>query len=967
MQITSAMFRLLVPAAVTGMAWAAGTINAAEPAIAAECRWTEAIINIDGRGDEAAWRAAPVAGELGQPWLTPPAKAAEAATIKLLWDREWLYFLAEMNDRDIHADLLERESDTWKNDAFGLFLKPSAEHAGYYEFRFNAAGAAFEAFLPDAAAIHLPLSAEDGVIPIESRTALSGTLSRHEDTDKHWHVEGRVPWTGLLPTGGRPAPGEVWHFNCSRSNHTHGRREPELSSAAPLTKPEFHRPQEFTAIRFHGPEVKPAPRWKNERLHGSPEGPPKYAAVRAWPGLPCRSAVTVAAVPGGKWMWLVDQTGGWEAPVTLWRFRPGGDGSDAEPVLNPGEVIYSVEFHPGFAENRYVYFGANGPKTGGGNASRVVRYSIDDGRPDPASRTVIIEWPSNGHNGAGVAFGGDGMLYVTSGDGSGDADADNVGQNPQTLRAKVLRINVDRPDAGRAYSVPPDNPFLSDSRFAPETWAYGLRNPWRLSFDRNSGQMWLGENGNDRWEMARLVQRGANYGWSRYEGSHDFLQNRELGPQPVTFPTIEHPHSEFRSLTGGFVYRGRALPELTGAYIYGDFGSGRVRAALHDGTRIAWDRELLDTSFALSLISAGSDGEIVLGDYGSPVYGASVTGALYRLEAAPASAPAPPFPSMLSETGLFTNVQTLAPADGVLPYQIAAPGWHDGATGEHHLALPEGSGALEWQMAKSWTPANGAALAQTLTLNGRRIETRILLRQQNDWAGYSYLWNDTQTDAALAPKAGDDIVADGRPWRVPSRAECLFCHTRQANFSLTLHESQLNAGDQLARWEALGLLQCDPAAYERNQQSPPNRTLSSQAKDQRTPAVSRLLPRAPNHLRRFVRADDTSAPVAARARSYLGVNCAHCHTLYGGGNSVMDFDWLLPDNGMRAFDQLPQHGDFGLPGARIIRPGHPGLSVLVPRMTLRGPGQMPPAGTFHPDPAGLAVLVEWIATLPSAP
>jgi hypothetical protein len=265
---------------------------------------------------------------------------------------------------------------------------------------------------------------------------------------------------------------------------------------------------------------------------------------------------------------------------------------------------------------------------------------------------------------------------------------------------------------------------------------------------------------------------------------------------------------------------------------------------------------------------------------------------------------------------------------------------------------------------KNWMPPNGTALAQTLTLDGRRIETRLLLKQQNDWAGYSYVWNAAQTDAELAPKAGAGISAAGRAWRVPARAECLFCHSKQANFALTLHEAQLNAGDQLRRWESMGILRGDAAAYERDHAARANVRSAKQANGQRVPVVSPLLPRAPERMARFVRPDDTSAPVAARARSYLGANCAHCHTLYGGGNSAFDFDWLLPDAAMRAFDAPPQHGDLGLPGARIIRPGDPGGSVLVPRISLRGPRQMPPAGTLHPDPAGIAVLVEWIASLP---
>ena len=956
-----------LPAALPALTLMAGRTLAAPPNAPLECRWTEERMVMDGRAEEDAWRTAAVIDGFGQPWLAQPGKAPASTKVRLLWDREWLYFLAEMDDRDVWADLTEHDADTWNNDVFELFLKPSEAHAGYYEFQVNAAGAVFDAFLSDALAFNSPASRKDGQFHIEAKVAVEGTLNRRDDTDRRWRVEGRVPWTDFLAAGGRPAPAEVWRLNLARYDYDIARPEPDLSSAAPLTVAGFHRTEEYASLRFAGPEIIPAARWKNARLHGSPDGPPDYAAVRAWPKLPCRSAVSLAVVPGGEWLWLLDQTGGWEAPMKVWRFRPGGDGSDAEPVLHPEGVMYSIEFHPHFAENGFVYCGTNGPRASGGNASRIVRYTVSDARPDPGSRTTIIEWPSNGHNGTGLAFGGDGMLYVTSGDGSSDGDADNAGQNTRTLKSKVLRIDVDHPEEGRAYAVPADNPFAGDARFAPETWAYGLRNPWRISFDKTSGQLWLGENGNDLWEMARLVRRGENYGWSRYEGSHDFLQRRALGPHAVTFPTIEHPHSEFRSLTGGVVYRGKSLPELTGAYIYGDFNSGRVRAGKHNGTRMEWDRELLDTPFALSFIGAGPDGEIVLGDYGSPLYGVSVTGGIYRLERAPPAAPAPPFPAQLSETGLFSSTQSLTPALGVMPYEVAAPAWHDGAAGQHHLALPEGRGSIEWQTAKAWVPPNGTALVQTLTLEGRRIETRLLLKQQNDWAGLTYLWNEAQTDAALAPKAGADITAAAREWRVPSRAECLFCHSKQANFSLTLHESQFNTGNQLARMETLGLFQSDAAAYERDQASRTKLLLAKQAVAQRTPAASALLPRTADRLHRFVRTEDTSAPLASRARSYLGVNCAHCHTIYGGGNSAMDLDWLQPDDAMHVLDQLPQHGDLGLPGARIIAPGDPARSVMIPRITLRGPRQMPPAGTRHADPAGTGLLVEWIASLSPGP
>ena len=137
-------------------------------------------------------------------------------------------------------------------------------------------------------------------------------------------------------------------------------------------------------------------------------------------------------------------------------------------------------------------------------------------------------------------------LFVTSGDGTTHSDLDRVGQDPRTLRSKILRIDVDHPADGKLYSVPPDNPFVNDTRFAPETWAYGLRNPWRLTYDAASGQLWAGENGQDAWEYARLVRRGENYGWSVFEGAHRSQKRARWGRIRSRFRTLEFSHAEFR-------------------------------------------------------------------------------------------------------------------------------------------------------------------------------------------------------------------------------------------------------------------------------------------------------------------------------------------------------------------------------------------------------------------------------------
>ena len=256
-------------------------------------------------------------------------------------------------------------------------------------------------------------------------------------------------------------------------------------------------------------------------------------------------------------------------------------------------------------------------------------------------------------------------------------------------------------------------------------------------------------------------------------------------------------------------------------------------------------------------------------------------------------------------------------------------------------------------------------LAHTLTLGRRRIETRVLVKQQNDCAAYTYVWNAAQTDAALAEKSGADIeLAGAQPWRVPSRAECMMCHSREANFSLTLHEAQLNHGDQLARWESMGLLRADAVAFDRERNLTEKLPRPAEpAPDQRKPALSSLLPRDPDRLKKFAATNDLHASLDARARAYLGVNCAHCHTLYGGGNSAMDFDWLLPPDEMHALGEPAKHGDFGLTDARVIAPGAATRSVVIPRVSIRGPGQMPPLGTRIADPDGVRLLVEWLESL----
>jgi hypothetical protein len=225
---------------------------------------------------------------------------------------------------------------------------------------------------------------------------------------------------------------------------------------------------------------------------------------------------------------------------------------------------------------------------------------------------------------------------------------------------------------------------------------------------------------------------------------------------------------------------------------------------------------------------------------------------------------------------------------------------------------------------------------QTLALDTstgpRRVETRVLLKRENDWVGYTYVWNDEQTDAELAPAKGMrttlNLSEGPRPWVVPSRSDCLVCHSHAANFALSLNTRQLNrpsadapAMNQIVRLQKLDLIRTGRSSW-----------------------ISNKLDSAP----RFSGLTDTNATLEARARAYLAVNCAHCHVHEGGGNSAMDMAATTALKNTRLIDQIPQHGTFNLKDARIIAPGAPTRSVLVSRSALRFPGQMPPLGTIRP-------------------
>src|SRR5437667_1280777 len=421
--------------------------------------------------------------------------------------------------------------------------------------------------------------------------------------------------------------------------------------------------------------------WTTSRLIGSPDPPLPYTVEKTFTIIKLERPLFIIAEPGTDRLFVIEQGGETNKPSRILELRDDPNADHVETFLAvTNRLVYSFTFHPGYRTNGYIYVFSNGPTPETNRMDRVSRYRVERQAPnrcDPNSELPIIEWRSMGHDGGGIVFGHDGMLYISSGDGTSDSDDWVTGQDLSELNGGILRIDVDHSDGTQPYSVPGDNPFVGLKDARPENWAYGLRNPWRLTIDGKSGQIWVGNNGQDLWETAHLVRKGENYGWSVYEGSHPFYLNRKLGPTPVVLPTIEHSHSEARSLTGGVVYYGKELAELDGVYVYGDFSTGKIWGTRHDGQRVTWHQELARTELQITAFAMDHQGHLLIADH---------AGGLYRLVRSTQQGPTPEFPTRLSETGLFVSTKAHQVQSGLIPYSVNAPGWADGAHVERFIA-----------------------------------------------------------------------------------------------------------------------------------------------------------------------------------------------------------------------------------------------------------------------------------------
>lgn len=296
-------------------------------------------------------------------------------------------------------------------------------------------------------------------------------------------------------------------------------------------------------------------------------------------------------------------------------------------VLPGGERgLLGLAFHPDYARNGR-FFVSYTRQPDGATVVAEYRRGSKAGLADRQERVVmVVPQPFANHNGGMIAFGPDGALYIGRGDGGGRGDPDNRGQNPHDLRGKILRLDVDR---GEPYAIPDDNPYVSGGG-RPEVYALGLRNPWRFSFDHETGSLWVGDVGQNDWEEVDVVVRGGNYGWRLMEGRHCFPPKTDCGGSGLQLPILEYGHEDGRcSITGGYVYRGLSQPALNGLYVYGDYCSGEVFSARTEGATPSimgqHPQVLLRSGLRISSFGEDEAGELYVVDHG---------GGVYRLESA---------------------------------------------------------------------------------------------------------------------------------------------------------------------------------------------------------------------------------------------------------------------------------------------------------------------------------------------
>jgi len=739
-----------------------------------------------------------------------------------------------------------------------------------------------------------------------------------------------------------------------------------------------------------------------------PSQPPPVAitAVDAFPGLTFEDALCIRHAPGetnrifiGERRGRISYVPDIHAAVPQRKVLLDITAKASYDDTNEGELgLLSFAFHPDFATNGYLYVFYTAP--GSPYFDRVSRFTVNkDGNGDPilvdpvaqsSTELILLNQVDEvfNHNAGDIHFGPDGCLYISMGD---EGDQMNQRLNSQRidkdLFSAVLRIDVDKTsgiepnphasiptDNGLArFSIPADNPYRTASgwdgtfngsaipdlaKVRTEFWAVGFRSPWRMSFDSQTGELWVGDVGQYTWEEVTLVKKGENHGWAFREGFQQTpnTPSTYITAPPAGFthvpPVWDYPHSggsapanfSGNSVTGGVVYHGSRIPSLTGSYVFADFRSGNIWSLRRNTAAPATVLRIAGDAGIAGIGTDPSNGDVLFADYSE--------GKIKRLVQQDATNSG--FPATLSATGVFADLATLAPNPGVIAYEPNVPFWSDHAIKRRWFALPEATGTMDFSADGNWGFPAGMLWVKHFDLETergnpatkKRLETRLLVRNASGSYGVSYRWNEAGTEATLVPDAGVSFdvpvtvngVTGNQTWEVPSRAGCMLCHTVPGGHALSFNTRQMNrvatlmgeTGNQIELLRAAGYLSGpgSPLAY-----TPPH-----------------------------AMADDDATTLEFRVRSYLAANCVQCHQPGGAAPSTWDAraHLTLEQTGLvNGFAERP--GDDPLD--RLIVPGDTQHSVLLQRIQAgNGFSRMPPLGSHVLDQAAIDLVTAWITT-----
>ncbi len=720
-----------------------------------------------------------------------------------------------------------------------------------------------------------------------------------------------------------------------------------------------------------------------------------FTATPAYPGLRFQDPLVYTPEPHTNRVALATRQG------VIWTFDNDQGETNADPFLDLTDrcaVVWDggflgLAFHPNYGidgapSSEYVYafycytpdgnYPTHYTNSGFFNVYlRLSRFTVPTGTDvaDPDSEQVMMQMRlyNGSHRSGHIAFGPDGFLYVPIGDQFRYETAQDIAGN---LEGGVHRIDVDM-DPGRShaprrtlplttsdewsgvgYWIPNDNPFVDPggSQFE-EYWSLGHRNPHRMTFDQVTGELWVGEVGGGQREEINIVERGGNYGWPFREGLRTGPRSEPSSyAGTLTDPVMDFQRSESNAIIGGYVYRGARHPGLYGKYLCAGYSQNRIFAIERDSTTGHYTKEVIGTFAPGKAITFGQDhnGEVYIGRQNGDT-------TLYQLSA---TNPSPEPPQLLSELGAFSDLATLTPAAGLVPYDLNAPFWSDGAEKSRWIAVPN-NGTHNTAAERigfdarggNWSFPEGTVtvkhfemgLDETDASVTKRLETRFVVYTAEGFYAVSYKWNDEGTDAVLQTNRTEETLeietvtgTREQVWTYPGRQDCLLCHTGATGGGLGLRTHQLNrdlaypgsgvVDNQLRTWNHLGLFGNDLQESEIGE----------------LPAAASLT--------------DEHASLELRARSYLDSNCAHCHRADAGTRAIFDARFETP---LYATDLLfgSVADELDIPGAQVIQPRETHRSVALVRASALGPIAMPPLAKSLVDEPGVDVLADWIRNL----